>query len=182
MDPTSLKSKTAKTTQNLVRQAAWQMAQEPLEVLKTARSQIGGREYGSPEPEINTAPPAGEPDTEVRKLQEEEKTRTSSNLQRLESELLEIRRERILGQLQQKIAQGEEVYLENFPELSIEQSQVLRAEMEAVRLRKQQEELGRGKTLFEPATKRPRGLLFGGPKLQAERQRTKVEKPIPPSG
>lgn len=38
------------------------------------------------------------------------------------------------------------------------------------------------KPLVEPSTKRSRKLFSFGPKAQAERQRTRVEKPLPPTG
>lgn len=38
------------------------------------------------------------------------------------------------------------------------------------------------KPLVEPSTKRSRRLFGFGPKAQAERQKTHVEKPLPPSG
>ncbi len=38
------------------------------------------------------------------------------------------------------------------------------------------------KPLVEPSTKRSRRLFSFGPKTQAERQKTRVEKPLPPSG
>ncbi|MBI4153677.1 hypothetical protein HY503_01645 [Candidatus Woesebacteria bacterium] len=38
------------------------------------------------------------------------------------------------------------------------------------------------KPLVEPSTKRSRRLFSFGPKAQAERQKTRVEKPLPPTG
>lgn len=38
------------------------------------------------------------------------------------------------------------------------------------------------KPLVEPSTKRSRKLFSFGPKAQAERQKTRVEKPLPPTG
>ena len=95
-------------------------------------------------------------------------------------ELDEIRKQNLFKNLQAKISQGIEVPLEDYPELSMEQKQVLKAQMEAVknqRLAAAQPSSG----LVEPTLKR--GRRFGPTqKQEAEKQQTRVERPVPPSG
>lgn len=69
--------------------------------------------------------------------------------------------------------------------------QALEKEIEDIRAQKKLEEQKRveqapppeaPKPLLEPSAKRSRKLFSFGPKAQAERQKTRVEKPLPPSG
>lgn len=181
MDPTSIKSKTAKTAQNVARQVARQMAQEPLEVLKSARGQLSGEQMAYYQERLKKEATEEKKETQGDGFAQKEKTQSSRAIEALERELEDIRRDKLIKELQRKIAAGEAVYLENYSELTPEQKQVLMAQMEAVKAQKAQSETQKA-PLTEPKTKTKRGSwLFGG-KSQAEKQQTRVEKPLPPSG
>ena len=68
--------------------------------------------------------------------------------------------------------------------------EALEKEIEDIKAQKKMEEQKRieeapqeaPKPLVEPSTKRSRKLFSFGAKTQAERQKTRVEKPLPPSG
>ena len=171
----------AKTTGNIAQKAARQIAGEPFEILKKGAAQISGLET-KPQTNDGSEPKIAE---SLKVNQEEErlvKERDSRRLQALESEMLEIRRLRIVKELQERITSGEQVYLVNYPELSYEQRDVLKAQIAAVAARKLQEGVGK-ETLAEPKSKPSRRFLgFGVGKTQAQRQQTRVEKPLPPSG
>jgi len=157
-------------------QAAKKIAQEPLEILKKASEQVGGT--------LPQAPSEETPSAEVLKTQvsPEEKAKIEVQGQRqvqaLEVEIADIEREKMLTDLQGKIAAGEEVSLTNIPELTREQIEVLKAQQLAVSARKEAE--AKAKPLEEPKTKHSRRLRIFGPKAQAEREKTHVEKPLPP--
>lgn len=169
---------TAQTTKNLAKQIARQIAQEPLEVLKTASSQVAGGE-GMPQSESQQRPTGEKP--ELSGQQElQDKAKSGRRMEALDRELKDIKRERIFKELQRKITQGQEVYLEEYPELSMEQRQVLKAEMEVVQNRRAQ--ASAEKPLQEPAAKKGRKLFNFGKKQEVMRQQTRVEKPVPPSG
>lgn len=55
-------------------------------------------------------------------------------------------------------------------------------EMEEQKAKEQPASQEAPKPLVEPSTKRSRKLFSFGPKTQAERQKTRVEKPLPPTG
>ena len=60
------------------------------------------------------------------------------HLQALESELKDIRRQKIFNELMRRIQAGENIPLEEFTELSYEQRDVLKAQIEAVKTRNSQ--------------------------------------------
>ncbi len=117
---------------------------------------------------------------------EEEKNRQKqadlSRLRELESEIEKIGIEKTIRELQEKIMAGETVYLENYPNIPIEQKQVLRAQMEAVRERlASQQQAQQPKS--EPSTRLSRRLFgFGGSKKHAEDLQRSTETRMPPSG
>lgn len=81
-------------------------------------------------------------------------------LQKLRAELEEIRREKIFNELSKRVSQGEEINLSLYPNLTIEQRQVLKAQMEAIKRKKEELEKSEQKEdIQEPTTKRPRGLF-----------------------
>lgn len=176
-------SSAKKQAQDLSKKVARQMAQEPLEVLKSARGQLSGEQmdyYRERFKKEAADLPAQVGGKKEEGLAQKEKAQSSRTLQALERELEDIRRDRLIKELQRKIAEGEEVSLESYPELTPEQRQVLKAQMEAVKQR--QEISGKGQGLVEPKSKRARGSWMFGGKSQAEKQQTRVEKPLPPSG
>lgn len=105
-----------------------------------------------------------------------------SRLRELESEIEKIRIEKTVRELQEKIMAGETVYLENYPDIPIEQKQVLKAQLEAVRQRMMVEKQSQRPTP-EPSTKPSRRFFgFGGSKKHAEDLQRSTETRMPPSG
>lgn len=171
-----------KSTKNLAKQIAKQIAQEPLEVLKTAREQTFGPETFS-QPDSLTTSRQYEQNKEIEAQQKaQDRLKAGRRMEALSRELDDIEKQKLFSDLQRRISQGEEVPLEEYPELSIEQRQVLRAQMEAVRVQMENRKLEDGKSLNEPAVKKGRQLFNFGKKTAAMREQTHVEKPVPPSG
>jgi hypothetical protein len=71
-------------------------------------------------------------------------------------------------------------------EAEIKDIQKLQKQKEAARAQEGQspepQELAQKRMLKEPPTKRSRRLFHFGKKAQAEKQKTRIEKPLPPSG
>lgn len=171
-----------KQAQDLSKKIARQMAQEPLEVLKSAQGQLSGEQINYYQERIAKETQEKKGAENKSDLASKEKAQSSRALQALERELEDIRIDKIFRELQRKISEGEEVYLENVSELTPEQKQVLKAQQEAVKVQRQQQMAAQGGSLVEPKSKRARGSWMQGGKKQAEKQQTRVEKPIPPSG
>lgn len=177
-------SSAGKSAKTLAQQIAKQMAREPLEVLKTASTQITGVEAPRP-PETLPTPQTAEDQAKFVHHQQElqDKMKSSRLMEALERELGDIHKQDVFKDLQSKIAEGVEVPLKDYPELSMEQKQVLKAQMEAVSYQKKQQEYAEsqsGGSLFGSAKKGRK--MGGGQKAEAEKQQTRVEKPVPPSG
>ncbi|HTK03332.1 MAG TPA: hypothetical protein VL401_01015 [Alphaproteobacteria bacterium] len=155
---------------------ARQLAQEPLEILKEAREQVTGENV---EPQNRKTE---EPDQQkqIQHQQElQDKMRASRRIEAYQRELEDIRKQDVFKDLQRRISEGEEVPLNDYAELTMEQKQVLQAQMEAVKAQEsgmRNAESG----LMIPGSKRSRRM--GGQKQEAEKQQTRVEKPVPPSG
>jgi hypothetical protein len=160
------------------KQVAKQMAAEPWEILKEARRQVIKKEDL---PEQPAAEKPQSPLSETGRLKEKDKQLSARQMEALNREMADIVKDKLLGQLQEKIAAGEEVFLEEYPQLSAEQKQVLQAQIEAVRARQVQTTASE-KPLVQPASKKGRRLFNFGQKTQVERQKTHVERPLPPSG
>ncbi|HET7099120.1 MAG TPA: hypothetical protein VFI61_02720 [Patescibacteria group bacterium] len=181
---TGLAQDSTKSAKNLAQQIARQMAQEPLEILKTASSQVTGAEIQKPQ-ESHTEPQ--NLDNQTKQIQEQQevqdKMKSTRRMEAYKHELDDMRKQDLFRDLQAKITQGLEVPLEDYSELSVEQKQVLKAQMEAVKFQKQQAEYNEsqgGKSLFGSAKKGRK--MGGGQKQAAEKEQTRVEKPVPPSG
>lgn len=152
---------------------AKQIAQEPLELLRTASDQVSGNQI--PRQEEGQKEQKGESfQTEL-----QDKSKASRLMEAYQRELIDIRREDLFKDLQRRISQGEEIPLENYVELSIEQKQVLKAQMEAV---KNKPLAINHQPLVEPAAKKGRRLFNFGKKTEVKRQQTRVENIVPPSG
>ena len=163
------------TAQSTAQKIARQLAQEPIEILKSAREQVTGETQENTNSQ-NTDN-LSEAKNENLKLQNEIKSQRL--LSALNSELRDIKRQNLFKDLQQKIASGEEVYLEDENELTIEQKEVLKAQIEAVAKQKSLSQISQPSSLFgssKPSRK------MGGQKQQAQKEQTRVEKPVPPSG
>ncbi len=175
-------SSAKKQAQDLSKKIARQMAQEPLEILKSAKGQLSGEQMDYYQERIRKDAVEGKKETPTGGIAQKEKAQSSRTLQALERELQDISLDRLFKELQRKISVGEEVYLDDIPELRPEQKQVLRAQQQAVRVQMQQQAAAQNQGVVEPKSKRAPGSWMQGGKQQAEKQQTRVEKPVPPSG
>ena len=148
----SLAADSTKSAKNLAKQIARQMAREPLEVLKTAGHQVGGAETGGPPQASPGASSPKEPSVQDKARIEAQGQR---QLAALQAEIKEIQRRK----QQEEIAKKQEEKA-----LIAQQAQ------------------GQKKELPTVPSKRSRRFFGFGQKAQAERQKTRVEKPLPPSG
>ena len=156
---------------NPIKKTIKAIGEEPLEFLKSAAKQINVSE--------NTEPleqPINQEQSNLDKTAIAEKD--GRHLQALESELKDIRRQKIFNELMRRIQAGENIPLEEFTELSYEQRDVLKAQIEAVKTRNSQLVTDQ---LVMPSAKKGR-KMGGGQKQSAQQQTTRVEKPVPPSG
>jgi hypothetical protein len=171
---------TGQSARDLAQKIARQLSQEPLEILKTAGEQVARPEIPASNQNPNNE---GQQKNQEGQQKLQDKMKAGRRMEALNTELNDIRKQDLFKDLQGRIAGGEEVPLEDYPELSMEQKQVLKAQMEAVKYQKQQaafNESQAGGSLFGTAKK---GRKMGGSqKQEAEKQQTRVEKPVPPSG
>lgn len=181
MKPGGIGKTAAKTTQDVARSIAKQVAQEPLEILKDAGVQVTGIEAASSQ--SSQTPSEVAPKSEDVKQQELKDVAFSQRrMQALQNEVDEIRKQGVFKDLQAKIANGEDVALEDYPELSMEQRQVLKAQIEAVKIQKQQAEYQASVQEVPTIHSKPSRRFGAGQKHEAEKAQTRVEKPVPPSG
>lgn len=180
MKPGGIGNNTTKTAQDVARNIAKQIAQEPLEILKDAGEQVIGVEPTNPQTKQNTSQEAPK-DTDTKQQEVKDRAFTQRRMQALQNEVNDIRKQDVLKDLQAKISAGETVPLEEYPELSMEQKQVLKAQMEAYQnqaLKMKNQNYSEVPTISSKPSRR-----FGaGQKHEAEKQQTRVEKPVPPSG
>lgn len=153
-----------------------QIAQEPLEILKTARSQVSGEKQVLPQEEIRKEAKAEDSGSQI-----QDKMKSTRLVEAYQRELTDIQKEELFKDLQRRIAQGEEIPLEDYPGLSLEQRQVLKAQMEAVKIRNAESGM-QNVELQEPVAKKSRRLFNFGKKQEVKRQQTRVERIVPPSG
>jgi len=177
-------SNIGKSAKQLAQDIARKMAREPLEVLKNAGTQVTGVEAPRP-PEAQPVPQTPEEQAKFVHHQGElqDNMKSSRRMEALERELGDIHKQDLFKDLQTKIAEGVEVPLEDYSELTMEQKQVLKAQMEAVSYQKKQKEYAEsqtGSSLF--GTSKKSRKMGGSQKAEAEKQQTRVEKPVPPSG
>lgn len=172
---TGLAQNTANSAKSIAQQIAKQLAQEPLEILKDAREQTTGQELsGQPEN-------SGGQNKQVEEQQNlQDKMKSTRRMEALQREIDDIRKQDLFGDLQRRISNGETVPLEEYPELTLDQRQVLNAQMEVVRNQMVQ---GQNNVVEVPSIRSKPSRRFGaGQKSQAEKEQTHVEKPVPPSG
>ena len=166
------------TSGSIARNIARKVAEEPMEILKEAGEQITGQNISGEGNEMPAVQP--EKDTSYESGRDEERSQRLFGA--LQKEIEDIRKQDLFGDLQAKISQGIEVPLDDYKELSMEQKQVLMAQMEAVRNRQKQAS-DQGNINNVPAIHSKPSRRFGaGQKHEAEKQQTRIEKPIPPSG
>lgn len=168
-----------KQSKQAAKKIARQMAQEPLEVLKTAGSQVSGQEK---------SPPTSSEENEQKPQSKDGKTPPNEGNLKMQSqryldahrkELGEIRKQETYEELQRRVAEGEDVPVENYGELSSEQKEVLKAQIEV--MKKRAEEEGGDKPLIEPTGKRKRGVMAGmSGKIEKMKKRREIR--MPPSG
>ena len=178
---------TAKTAgqsaKNLAQQIAKQVAQEPLEILKDAGGQASGFETQKRQENFSQNQ---NPEDQAKVIGHHnelaDKARSARRMEALNQEIKDIHKQDLFKDLQEKISQGVEVPIADHVELSMEQKQVLKAQMEAYK--NQTENIKSKNTLTEvPAIHSKPSRRFGaGQKHEAEKQQTRVEKPVPPSG
>jgi hypothetical protein len=159
--------------------SAQQIAQEPLEVLNETKGQVFGENPQTPR-ETSQQPQSQDVQggTDLNKPVSEDQARSQRMLGALEKEIGEIRRQNLFKDLQAQISEGAKPPLEDIAELTMEQKQVLKAQMEAYQAQKPSaESLNRG-VLVEPATRRGRKLFDFGKKQAVKQEQTRVEKPV----
>jgi hypothetical protein len=167
---------------NLAQQIAKQIAKEPLEILRDAREQTTGQEFsGQPD---GQQPKTPDNQTKAAEHQNElqDKMKSSRRMEALNRELEDIHKQDKFSDLQKRISEGEQISLEEYPELSMEQKQVLNAQMEAVKNQIETQRAQSQNTLVEPAAHKGRQLFNFGKKQSMKNEQTRVEKPVPPSG
>jgi len=174
---------TAKTAQDIAKNIAKQIAHEPLEVLKDAGDQIVGTEPAKPQETNKADNRANNSTADIMSRQGEVKDKTFAErrMRALQSEIDDIRKQDVFKDLQTRISQGESVPVEDYQELSMEQKQVLKAQMEAVKNQIAREQAGSVDNVPTIHSK-PSRRFGAGQKHEAEKQQTRVEKPVPPSG
>lgn len=141
---------------------------EPLEILKTAREQI------SP---INLQEDESRPHIETESINEQKlESQKSRRIEALDAELNQIRRDNLFKELQRKIAEGEGIPLENYiKELGSDQREVLKAQMEAVSMRKIANENKSQDSLPQIISKKARGMV-GGMVKKRNQQHVETQK------
>ena len=169
------------SAQDLAQKIARQMAQEPLEVLKTARDQVTTPGKVAPVSQPSQNGESSEKTSgDQQKLQDN--MRSARRMEALNQELNDIRKQDLFKDLQDKISQGVEVPIADFPELTMEQKQVLMAQKEAYQNQKSKMENQNASIDVPTIQSKPSRRFGAGQKQEAERQQTRVEKPVPPSG
>lgn len=163
------------TAQQKAKQAAQLLARESLEVLKSAREQV------APTPEIagqqQDSPKQGENKENIEKSRETDKAKSAQMMRAYEAELLDIRRSEVFKDLQKRISEGEDIPVENYTELTMEQKQVLMAQKEAAAARRDMTEQGH-KEVPQVSSKKGR-KTFGN--IGLKRSQVQVEMRQPPS-
>lgn len=174
-----IKQAVGKQTRILAQKTAKTIAQEPLEVVKSAGRQVTGLETSG---QSMQRPPAGQSSSPSLNKIDEQKIRERGErvLQALESELKDIRKQKLFDQIQRKIANGEQVNLLSYPELSQDQRETLESQMKVFEAQKANAEAN-NRTLVEPKTKRPRKFL-AGMQGQVDKLKRKTEIRLPPTG
>jgi hypothetical protein len=180
---TNLAQDTTKSAKTLAQQIARQMAQEPLEILKDVKEQVVGQEFsGQP-----AGPRPENQNMQAKQIEQQnesmDKMKATRRMEALNRELEDIHKQEKFSELQKRISEGEQISLEEYPEFTLDQKQVLKAQMEAVRNQMQTQQEQSQDVLIEPASKKGRQLSSTGKKQQSmKNEQTRVEKPVPPSG
>lgn len=158
---------------------AKQTARESSEFLKIAKEQVAPTENAKSgkEPEAHE---------QSQKKEEDQNKENIGNLREHSSfmgaykqELEQIRKENLFKKLQKRIAEGEEIPLLNYVnELTSEQREVLKAQMEAVKVRREQEEEAKKKNILPEVISKKGRQMFN---MFKKRNEQYVETRQPPS-
>lgn len=172
------------SAKTLAQQIAKQMAREPLEILKDVKEQSVGDQ--NPSETRDTQQQNGSVDqTELLNRQNElqDNMKLERLLGALNREIDDIRKQNLFKELQRRISEGEVVPLEEYTNLSMEQKQVLLAQMEAVKTQMLNAKYANDQFSEVPSIISKPSRRFGaGQKAQAQKEQTHVEKPVPTSG
>jgi hypothetical protein len=167
--PISAKQTAQKAAQAVAKQASYETG----EFLKSAREQV------------MTPPETPRQDENKKQEAPQEQKEDSTNkrhvsyLESYQQELEQIRRENLYKELLKKVTEGEVVPLEDYAkELSFEQRQVLKAQMEAVKARREQTEQEQSTNSLPQIISKQGRRMFNKLKKQNEMH---VETRQPPS-
>lgn len=170
------------SAQDLAQKIAQQMAREPLEIFKDVKEQttgveLSGQPGGVSQPEGSSQQNrALEQQTEI-----QDKMKAERRMEALQREIDDIRKQDLFKDLQKRISESETIPLEDYPELSLEQKQVLNAQMEAVKNQMARQRSANQFSEVPGVHSKPSRRFGAGQKHEAEKQQTRVEKPVPPS-
>jgi len=148
------KSQVANQTKTLAQQVARQVAQEPLEVIKAGIQQVTPMEKTSSQPTQTQVYQAQPTPTQIdiEALKQQDQARSKQLHENLEREIKEIREKE-------------------------KQKRILQAQAQEEAPTEQKIE-----PLQQPASRPSRKLFSFGPKADAERKKTRIERPLPPTG
>jgi len=179
---TALAADSAKSGKNLAQQTAKYIAQEPWEILRGVGEQSVGFEQAK-KPVVTSEATSNKNSSMSDEVhsREQDKVQRLRRVEALNRELKDIERQRVFNEAQRKISEGEDIYLTDIAELDYEQKEVLKAQMQAINAQKEKI-AGGDQQLVEPGLKPSRRFLGIGAKSQVQRQQTRVERPLPPSG
>jgi len=172
------------TVKSLGKSTAKRVFEESLELLQEGKKQVLNEEnetspQRTSESVVDKSMRNGLPEGYEKKVKVQEKQK----LENLDRRIQEIRKQKLVEDLQKRISDGEDVSLISYPELDWEQRQVLQAQMQAVKERKLWVMQKGGDDLFEPGTKRRKGFFRSrGMKGRVEKLKRKSEIRMPPSG
>ena len=182
MKPGGIGSATTKSAGDIARSITKQVAQEPLEILKDATNQVTGIESGKSQ-ESGASNGQNSENKPGSSEELKDKAFAGRRMQALQSEIEDIRKQNLVKELQRRISDGITPPIEDFSELSMEQKQVLNAQMEAAKAQMMNAKYANDESFGVPAVNSKPSRRFGaGQKHEAEKQQTRVEKPVPPSG
>ena len=173
--------KTTKGSKKAAQQVAKQIARESSEILKTAGSQVTGREKTAINGQVSTPNTQSEvkPQQVNVPSEAELKVKKERLLNANRKELEQIRIQKIFKDIQKRISGEEEVPLENIEGLSMEQKQVLKAQIEAMKKRKAESQ--NNNQFVTPQGKQKRGPMTGM-KGKIQKMKRKAELRKGPSG
>jgi len=175
----------SRSARDLAQKIARQMAQEPLEILKDAGAQVAGNEQSANRQEVgplDSKNSEGRTQTLQNQQKLQDKMKSIRRMEALNQELKDIRKQDLFKDLQNKISRGVDVPIADYTEFTMEQKQVLKAQMEAYK-NQRENIINKNASIDVPTIHSKPSRRFGaGQKQEAEKQQTRVEKPVPPSG